>query len=124
MEDQVGKEVRLLKCELTGQERNELNKKLSRLIVEIGQIEVEQSAIKSQFKARLDTAKAASTEAAGTLENGFMFKDVEIEKRKDFKRSMVYVIRKDTGEEIENRKMTAAEKQMELPIDKTEGKKR
>ncbi|MBW7995330.1 MAG: hypothetical protein FVQ81_01915 [Candidatus Glassbacteria bacterium] len=81
----------------------------------------ELSGIKDSFKAKIKAAEAVITSCASIIRNGYETKELECEITLDYDKGMVFITRRDTGEVVENRSMTAEEQQMKLFESSIEG---
>lgn len=107
-------DLRHLSVELTEDEIDDKGRELARLLVLHERAE---AAEKDRAKAAKDAIKLQAIEIAKlqhVVHNGAEVRPVEVVTRYDYVHSVARVIRVDTGETVETRAMTAAEKQEEM----------
>ena len=103
-----------LKCELTEEEIKELGAGLARKYSEITDLEDQKKALASDFKSQIDSATALASTMARKIQNGYEFRNVDCEIRKDYIDTTVRLIRLDTGEIVKERPMEPNELQGKL----------
>jgi len=103
-----------LPVKLTDADYKNLAIKMGQAGTEIAQAEDHLAAVKSQFKAKIDTAKAKSNEYASIANAGVEYRQVDCHLIKDYQHSFVRTVRLDTGEIVNERTMTTAERQRGL----------
>ena len=103
-----------LKCELTEAEIKQLGYDLARKYSEITDLEENKKAVSSDFKSQIDAATALASSMSRKIQNGYEFRDVECEIRRDYARKIIEWVRLDTGEIFKDRIMTADELQEDL----------
>ncbi|GEM_PF-5743378 len=106
---------RYLKHTFTEPEMLSFRDTLASTICELSQLEDEKKTVTSQYAAKINEKKATSNMAAQNIRNGYEFRDIECDIFYDLKRRMKTIVRKDTGEFIEELPMTAEELQCSLP---------
>jgi hypothetical protein len=111
-------ETRSLPCTLTDAEVLERSAELAEVVTDYAEIEGEKSAHAKHFKERLDGLRSRERALAREISSRSVERDVECVIRQDPIRGCVETMRLDTGELIEDRPMTAEERQlaMDLPI--------
>lgn len=106
-----------LRCLLTTDEvalaANELAKQLDDLAI----ITAELTTVKAEFKAKAEKCKAEITIQQRLVRDKREHRNVDCDVIYNFTQLTVTVTRKDTGEVVENRKMSSSEKQMKLNFD-------
>ena len=110
VEKKTGKDT--LKCILTNQEKLTLGQDLA---MQVSKLEDEEAALKdvsAQYKAKIQSAKAAISLSQKVLNAGYEMRPVEIEILYDFVNGSVHKLRIDTGEIYDTRAMTADEREM------------
>jgi hypothetical protein len=103
-----------LPVKLTDQDYKSLAIKMGQAGTEIAQAEDQLAAVKSQFKARIDAAKAKSNEYASIANAGVEYRKVDCHLTKDYQQNTVRIRRLDTFELVSERTMTTAERQRGL----------
>jgi hypothetical protein len=110
----VVKETRHLKCHLEPEEVTQRGHDAARLRRDIASNEAELKSITSTFKARVSTLEGQLDTALQEFDSGCTYRDVECHSVHNFTKQLVTVDRSDTGEILEERKMTLAEAQLRL----------
>lgn len=113
------KDRRYLTCHLTHEEVSRASDELARHLDEKEAIESELTAIKSQFKAKIEQADANIGVKKRLVRDKKEMRPVDVEVVSDYTDCTVKVTRTDTGEIIEDRKMTGDEKQLRIEFDET-----
>ncbi len=114
---------RNLKCNFTQEERLKIGDQMANAIRERTRLESEFASIKKQYSSDIAKQEAEVTSLAERLNTGWEMRRVECLEVKDFNNGTVRVYRKDLGifDEnqlfIEERPMTAEERQMNLPLE-------
>jgi hypothetical protein len=114
---QMRKEIssQFLSCQLTEQEQQVFAMEMAEHIVEVARLDEELAFLKKHYKEYSDPLEARVQELAARVASGIEERNVETEIQYDYDAALVRVIRTDTWEQIAERKMTKAEKQ--LPLD-------
>ncbi len=81
-------------------------------------LEGELSSIKKQYASDIEKQDAEISSLAERLNTGWEMRRTECEEDKDFSNGTVTIWRKDTGVSVEDRPMTAEERQQTLPLNK------
>jgi hypothetical protein len=103
-----------LPVKLTDADYKNLAIKMGQAGTEIAQAEDQLAAVKSQFKAKIDAAKAKSNEYAAIANAGVEYRQVDCHLIKNYQSGFVRVTRMDTFEIVSERTMTSAERQRGL----------
>ena len=103
-----------LKVMLTDDEIRELGIQSARLGSLVRQEEADLTAVKSQFKAKIDKLNAERTEVDNRINAGWEMRSIECESVYDYQNHSVTMTRTDTGEIVRSRNMTADEIQRTL----------
>ena len=103
-----------LKCILTNAELQNYGLLAARHDQEVDQAELELTAVKSQFKNRIDAATSKRKELSAKINQGYEFRTVDVQIVKDYTNTTVTTIRQDTGETVKQRTMTRQECQRPL----------
>ena len=109
--------TQILPVPITDAEYKEIGLKIGGANQEIIQAENELKSVKSQFKSRIDMAKTNRDEYASIINAGHQQRQVECDEIKNFIENTITLIRKDTGEVVRTRTMTAAEKQRSMDFE-------
>ena len=107
--------TKLLACELTNEERIEAAKRLTELMDDLTAKEDELTSIKAQFKDDMTTLESEIKKVKRITQTGRQYRDVEVVEEKNYDTGRVRVVRMDTSETIEDRKLLDSELQMTLP---------
>ena len=110
--------TKLLRCELTKDERLTYGEELAQVRQDIVTEEGLQVSMKAQLKSRLVALEAKSLELSTKVARGEELRDVEVKPQLDFKAGEYCEIRTDTGEEISSRPVTDEERQENLEFDR------
>jgi hypothetical protein len=108
------KETKNLPCKLTEAEVLAYGRDLAGKHAEYSRIEGEFTALKTEFKGKLEEVDARISTLASRVQSGQEYRDVETIETKNWTKLTVSSIRTDTGEVIQNRPMREDEKQAEL----------
>jgi hypothetical protein len=103
-----------LKCILTDSELQNYGLLAARHDQEVDQAELELTAVKSQFKNRIDAATSKRKELSAKINQGYEFRTVDVQIVKDYTNNTVTTIRQDTGDQVRQRTMTRQECQRPL----------
>jgi hypothetical protein len=103
-----------LKCILTDAELQNYGLLAARHDQEADPAELELTAVKSQFKNRIDAATSKRKELASKINQGYEFRTVDVQIVKDYTNNTVTTIRQDTGETVKQCTMTRQECQRPL----------
>jgi len=112
--DTIPIETKFLRCILSEDERRSIADKLSRAVLEKDHKDQELRSVSTQIRAEIKAQEAIISSCAEVLRAGYEFRDIECEISIDHEKGTYQAIRTDTGEIIEERKLTPAEKQMAL----------
>ncbi len=106
-----------LRCPLTDPEKIRLGEGLARLLEEMGEVEDEQKATATKFKAQLEGIDSAVTKTRKILSAGYEYRwiDCRVLYNKPASRQKT-LIRLDTGEEVRIEDMSEEECQENLPL--------
>jgi hypothetical protein len=75
------------------------------------------TAAKSQYKSVIDREKATANELSETVRNGYEFREVPCDVFFDYDAGMVTTWRRDLVEKVDQREMTAQERQRAIEFD-------
>lgn len=109
--------TRDLPVKLTQDELAGVAKDIGRLNRERVKMEGEAKASAAQWKDRISGLDAQIADLADLADSGQRALPVACEERHDYRRGEVQVVRLDTGELLESRPMTPAERQATLPLE-------
>jgi hypothetical protein len=114
METKIRKIEKRLKYHFTKEERDALAGELSQVVQECEEKEAAKKGVMAQLNAELEQSKTTMRVVAGKHRDGFEYRPIPCEERRDFALKIVTIERLDTGEMIEERKMRPEELQGEL----------
>lgn len=109
-------ESRNLPVKLSEIELRERGDQLAAVIQDLTAEESRQIGVKTQMKARLTELDAKKSQLAITISRREEYRDVTVDVWHDYDGLKVYVVRRDSGEEIHSRAMTQNELQRPLPM--------
>lgn len=104
-----------LKCLLTEEEKQESASVLVQLMEDKKRKESELDSVKNQFKGELSRIEAGIEANANKVRDGFEFRQIPVEERRDYDDKKLTVTRLDTYEIIECRKLRNDEMQRSIP---------
>jgi hypothetical protein len=107
--------MQFLSCPLSDEEKQKLAMEMADHIVEVARLDEEVAFLKKHYKEYSEPLEDRIQELAARVSTGVEERNVETEIHYDYDKALVRVIRTDTWEQIAERKMTKAEKQ--LPLD-------
>ena len=110
-------EKRTLRCVLTETELRRRGQDLAYGLRKVSEHEADLAAAKSQYKSVIDRATAEVATLREAVATGSEFREVTCDLFFDYDQTEVRTYRTDTGEELERRPMTTAEKQREIEFD-------
>ena len=111
------KDRKYLMCKLTPEEISQASDDLARHLDEQEAIKNEMDALKSQFKGKLELAQANINTKKRLVRDKREMRYVDVEVVSDYTECTIRVTRLDTGETIEDRKMTGDETQLKIEFD-------
>lgn len=100
-----------LPCKLTREESHCYAKQIAQLVSEAALVEARKKTANSAFKEQLDDINKKAGELSTKVNDDQEYRKVDRRKEMHFAEAIVRVVRLDTHEEIENRKMTVEEMQ-------------
>ena len=112
----VKKVVMQLKCILTDEELLECGQRMADANTMLGRLEREMESVKATYKAEVAEQEAIVQKNGSLIGLKFEHRDVSVGVVSDYGAETVTVIRNDTGEVVETRRMTEQELS-ELPMD-------
>jgi hypothetical protein len=115
-EDQRKLFDRYLKCVLTDDEKASKREQVMVLMDRWEQIDAERARAVEGYKSKLGVVKEEMNSIRHMVKMGVENRTVQCEEFRDYALGLVWVKRLDTGEIIEERAMTAEERQPKLPI--------
>ena len=107
-----------LKCILTEEEVAQAANELAREVSTLKELDEALNSIKAEFKGKIEKSEANIGIKARLVRDKHEYRNVECDVFHNFTDCTITIIRKDTGETVETRKMTFAEKQITLEFDK------
>ena len=111
---------RLLKVLFTPTEKIEISEQIANAIRNLKKAQDDLASVAAQFKSEIKRHEAEITSLAEKVNSGWEMRSVVCREIKDYNTGSVYVFRDDTEELIEERAMTAEERQKPLPFKETE----
>lgn len=111
------KETRLLQVPLTQDEQLAAGKKLAEAVRTLVNVQAQAKSAASQFKAKIDEQQAKINGLQCLISDGYELRNVACTNIMDYTDVVVRVTRTDTGEIVEERKLTEDERQSTLPFD-------
>ena len=106
-----------LKCMLTEDEVKAEGETLARLIQDKAGLENDLKSVKASFKAKVEAAEAGIISASNKVRDKYEYRNVDCIKHQNFSKGTLKMVRGDTKETYENRKMSVQEKQEENLFD-------
>jgi len=111
---------RLLKVSFTPPEKIEMSEQIASAIRNLKKVQDDLATVKAQFQSKIKEHEAEIASLSERINSGWEMRNVGCREVRDFNTGSVYVFRDDTEELIEERAMTAEERQPELPFKETE----
>lgn len=115
------RETRMLRVLLTQDELLAAGQKITDQMRLIESLEAEMDRIKKQYQGKIAEAQATMQNARSLVEDKYEIRKVLCDNVLDYTDVVCRVTRLDTGQIIENRKLTEDEKQTSLPFDEEKG---
>lgn len=103
-----------LKVALTKDEVLSAAESLARTLDELNSLEDDKKSLTDSFKAKITEAEARATQFKAKVRDKYEWRPVDCEETRDPTEGTVVVVRLDTNETIEDRKMTYDERQGQL----------
>lgn len=110
----VKHEVQTIRREFPQQELEEKKQQIAENLIKIRKREQELKEIKAEFKAEIDPMKKEWNKLLTDVQQGFEDVDMEVAIVPDYDKEIIEFRDADTGELVGSRKMTPAERQMEI----------
>jgi len=117
------KHTQRLKCLLTDAELLEKGEELARTLDEVVSLEDEKKAITEQFKSKITELESRSSVLRSPVRNKYDFRPVDCIQTMDNNEGTSKTVRLDTGDIVEERKLTYDERQGNLFDEKPEAEK-
>lgn len=111
---------RLLKVLFTPPEKIEMSEQIASAIRDLKKSQDDLATVKAQFQSKIKEHEAEIANLCERINSGWEMRSVECREVRDYNTGSVYVFRDDTEEVIEERAMTAGERQPELPFKEPE----
>jgi len=105
-----------LPCKLTSSEFVERAQALAQTTADIASEESRADSLKKQLNAKMAELEAKRQALSAVVQRGEEFRDVACEYTRDFDAGVVYTLRKDTGEIMDERPMRAEERQTKAAL--------
>jgi hypothetical protein len=106
-----------LKVDLTDKEKMDASQKLALVTRELSQEKLNKAEVMKNFSAKIAKLEAGIQEFATMVNDGFKFAYVKCIRRFNFKEGKKYLIRIDTGEIIDQEKISDEERQEKLNLE-------
>jgi len=106
-----------LKCILTEEEVAQAANELARGISSLKELDDALTSIKAEFKGKVEKEEANINVKARLVRDKHEYRNVECDAIHNFTDCTVTIVRKDTNETVETRKMTFSEKQTTIDFD-------
>lgn len=113
--------VRELRVQLKTEEIAERADRAAQLLAERDSKEEEQKAAAKHAKSVIESMEAELRRLSNEVRTKATYREVQCERRYDYRLGKIFEIRKDTDEVLFERPMTDAERQRELDLDKQPG---
>ena len=107
-------ESQTLKCYLTPVEIRDTGERMARAVGEMNETAATLKSVSTELKARIASTEGTISECATKIRSGYEFRPVEVSVYFDYATGTVRKVRNDTFEEIEERPMTAHERQRSI----------
>jgi hypothetical protein len=108
---------RYLKVMLTEREILDSGRELAREQSQFAKVEIEKAAAAKGYGDELNECRGRIRRLTDAVNDGIIDRDVDCEEIAELENHRVVTVRKDTGEQIDDRAMTDAERQLSLPMD-------
>ena len=110
-------QTKTLKCLLTNEEQKQAAQALAANLDDLQRLENDLEAVKKNFKSQIAELEGSIGVNKGLVRDGWDYRKVNCVKFLNYKDGKVTVVRKDTGEFIEERDMYADERQQEIDFE-------
>ena len=107
-------ETRSLPCVLTEPELLERGNRVADVLRDLEDLDEKRKQAAADFKGRIDVLDATARQLGKEIRTKTEYRMVEVVRETDYRRNVAEVVRSDTGEVIESRPLTPAERQMEI----------
>lgn len=112
---QVVPTTRELPCPMSPEEQVEAAQQAGKFQRELLDLEAEFRRLKAEKNAEIQAKSEQFSEALERMHTGSVLREVACEERHDYGAGIVYVVRLDTVEVVDQRPMSAKERQLGLP---------
>lgn len=103
-----------LKYSFSEEELKNLAMEMANSTIQANDAEEQKKAAMASFKDKIEGHLLSARTASRFISNGYEMRNIDCIKVIDYKEDLVTITRKDTGEEVENRKIKDSERQMTL----------
>jgi len=110
----IEKVIKSLKCRLTDEEFVQASEELAKALDRKTALEEALQSIKAQYKSDIQRCDADVFTNTSKVRNKYVYREIICEKIFDYENTKVMIVRKDTGEIVNDRTMFDDEKQMKL----------
>lgn len=107
---------KMCKYEFSEQEKKEIASKMAEATTKAQELEIEKKEVAATIKARIETNAKELHEFGKQYRDGYEWRSIECRREYDDIEGVVRTYRKDTGEVVEERAMTASERQQEINV--------
>lgn len=105
-----------LKYVFTEDEKKSMGNDLAEKFSRHDEAEARLKSVSTQIKSEIATIDAQMSSIAEKMRSGYEYRDVECWIECLYDSGVIQIVRKDTGEVVEERPMTAEERQQKLPL--------
>lgn len=95
-------------------ELQDMAQEMAEAVSRLDNLEEELQEVRAGFKEKMAKAQKTIKQAAAKIRSGWELRTIECRLEKEFANNTVRIYRQDTGELVEERAMTAQERQQEL----------
>lgn len=106
--------TRTLPCKLTPEELDDIARRCIHIDAEIDRLTDHKNSVQMEANAKIKTLKSDKKEFNRNYLSGYEEREVEVNNRPDYLAGIMHIVRADTGEIVETRRLTSEEQQMKL----------
>jgi len=115
-------ETHSLPCKLNTEQIAEAAENLASALQEVETIEIEKKAVMKDYNSQIDNCKKRIHRLMTHVKNGVEYRPVECDLQFHIKKVLAILVRKDTGDVVEERPMSDEEKQMQIEFAEEDSK--
>lgn len=108
---------KMLRCDLTAEELRSLADSIAEDQANLESLENEKKAVTKDYAGRIESVQGAIRRNSSTYRQGWDLREVQCSNIMDFEHAEVRIVRLDTHQTVERRKMTQDELTLPLPLD-------